>query len=97
MTGRVVGLFDGLFDDAALCPPGDAPIPAAVPALRQLRTRLGGPAGPFVAPAVRLHQLGPELTRGRAAFTSVGTCSGLEPIGDLVELGLLPAQERVPA
>jgi hypothetical protein len=119
MTGRVVGLSDGLFDDAALCPPGDAPMPAAVPALRQLRTRLGGPVGPFVVPAVRLHQLGPELadgdqvpvsliapagdlpgaqlTRARAAFTFVGTCSGLEPIGDLVGLGLLPAQERVPA
>ena len=35
------GLFDGLFDDAALFPPGDAPMAAAVPAHRQLHERLG--------------------------------------------------------
>jgi hypothetical protein len=50
-------LFTGLFDDAALFPPGDAPMAAAVPAHRELRARLGDLVGPFVVPAARLDQL----------------------------------------
>ena len=46
----VTDLFDGLFDDAALFPPGDAPMAAAVPAHRELRERLGRLVGPFVVP-----------------------------------------------
>jgi hypothetical protein len=30
-------------------------------------------------------------------FTSFGTCSVLEPVDDLVALGLLPALDRTPA
>ena len=33
----MTALFDGLFDDAALFPPGNAPMAAAVPAHRRLR------------------------------------------------------------
>jgi hypothetical protein len=51
----VPGLFfSGFFDDAAIFPPGDAPLSAAVPAHRALRSRLGALVGPFVAPASRL-------------------------------------------
>ena len=50
-------LFTGLFDDAALFPPGDAPMAAAVPAHRELRARLGDLVGPFVVPAARLGEL----------------------------------------
>jgi hypothetical protein len=50
-------LFTGLFDDAALFPPGDAPMAAAVPAHRELRARLGDLVGPFVVPAARLDEL----------------------------------------
>jgi hypothetical protein len=35
--------------------------------------------------------------RARAVFTSFGTCSVLEPVDDLVALGLLPAPDRIPA
>ena len=41
----MTALFTGLFDDAALFPPGDAPMAAAVPAHRQLRARLGDLVG----------------------------------------------------
>lgn len=50
-------LFDGLFDDAALFPPGDAPMAAAVPAHRELRSHLGGLVGPFVVPGARIDEL----------------------------------------
>lgn len=50
-------LFDGFFDDVALFPPGGAPMTAAVPAHRQLRSRLGDLVGPFVVPAVRIDEL----------------------------------------
>ena len=43
-------LFDGLFDDAALFPPGDAPMADAVPAHRELRERARALVGPFVVP-----------------------------------------------
>lgn len=61
MTGTAPRLFDGLFDDAALFPPGDAPMATAVPAHRDLRSRLGGLVGPFVVPAARLDQLVGQL------------------------------------
>jgi hypothetical protein len=57
-------LFDGLFDDAALFPPGDAPMAAAVPAHRGLRERLGALVGPFVVPAARLGELVERLGDG---------------------------------
>lgn len=62
MSGPTHGLFSGLFDDAALFPPGDAPMTAAVPAHRELRARLGGLVGPFVVPAARLEELLAELS-----------------------------------
>ncbi|WP_448612022.1 hypothetical protein [Geodermatophilus sp. URMC 60] len=57
MTALSSDLFTGLFDDAALFPPGDAPMAAAVPAHRELRERLGDLVGPFVVPAARLGEL----------------------------------------
>jgi hypothetical protein len=38
-----------------------------------------------------------RAARTRAVFTSFGTCSVLEPVDDLVTLGLLPSPERIPA
>ena len=49
--------FDGLVDDAALFPPGDAPMAASVPAHARLRAELGNLVGPFVVPAGRLDEL----------------------------------------
>jgi len=60
----VRSLFAGLFDDAALFPPGDAPMAAAVPAHRELRARLGELVGPFVVPAARLGELSEHLGDG---------------------------------
>lgn len=57
-------LFTGLFDDAALFPPGDAPMAAAVPAHRELLARLRHLTGPFVVPAARLDELSAALTPG---------------------------------
>jgi hypothetical protein len=54
-------LVTRLFDDAALFPPGDAPMAAAVPAHRELRARLGDLVGPFVVPAARLQELAAHL------------------------------------
>ncbi|SET27242.1 hypothetical protein [Geodermatophilus poikilotrophus] len=61
-------LFAGLFDDAALFPPGDAPMAAAVPAHRELRARLGDLVGPFVVPAARLGELSAHLGDDAAPF-----------------------------
>ena len=60
----MTALFDGMFDDAALFPPGDAPMAAAVPAHHELSTRLGRLVGPFVVPAGRLDELGRYLDAG---------------------------------
>jgi hypothetical protein len=38
-----------------------------------------------------------RAARTRAVFTSFGTCSVLEPVDDLVALGLLPSPERISA
>ncbi|PRY49621.1 hypothetical protein LY71_10565 [Geodermatophilus tzadiensis] len=76
-------LFDGLFDDAALFPPGDAPMAAAVPAHRELRTRLGDLVGPFVVPATRLDELSVHLDVGPAFGISL-----------IVSAGDLPAATR---
>ena len=64
----MTALFTGLFDDAALFPPGDAPMAAAVPAHRELRARLGDLVGPFVVPAARLGELGEHLGDDAAPF-----------------------------
>jgi hypothetical protein len=60
----MTALFDGMFDDAALFPPGDAPMAAAVPAHRELSTRLGRLVGSFVVPTGRLDELGWHLDAG---------------------------------
>jgi len=64
-------LFAGLFDDAALFPPGDAPVVEAVPAHRALRERFGDLLGPFVIPAVRLDELDACLGDGAPFDVSV--------------------------
>ncbi len=64
-------LFDGFFDDAALFPPGDAPMAVAVPAHRDLVVRFGALVGPFVVPASRLAELAGCLDDGDALPVSV--------------------------
>ncbi|MFD2093150.1 hypothetical protein [Blastococcus deserti] len=69
-------LFDGLFDDAALFPPGNASMAAAVPAHRELRERLGRLVGPFVVPAARLDELSAHLDAGPAFEISLIVAAG---------------------
>ena len=57
MSVAVEALCEGWFDDAALFPPGDAPMAAGVPAHAELRDLLGDALGPFVVPATRLDEL----------------------------------------
>ena len=58
----VPALFHGLCDDAALFPPGNAPMPDAVPAhVRHRASAYAALVGPFVAPATRLGELSTEL------------------------------------
>jgi hypothetical protein len=64
MSDHGAGLFDGLFDDAALFPPGDAPMDVAVPAHRRLTCRFDGLVGPFVVPGARLDEFAAELEDG---------------------------------
>jgi hypothetical protein len=69
-------LVTGLFDDAALFPPGDAPMAAAVPAHRRLRARLGDLVGPFVVPAARLGELAEHLGDGEPLGVSLIAAAG---------------------
>jgi hypothetical protein len=74
----VTALFDALFDDAALFPPGAAAMRVAVPAHRLLRRDLGRFTGPFVLPAQRLDEL---IACGGAAL----------PLGLIATAAELPA------
>jgi hypothetical protein len=54
--------FDAFFDDAALFPPGSAPMPDAVRAHLAMRSAWYAPCvGPFVCPVTRLDELAAEL------------------------------------
>jgi hypothetical protein len=72
----VTALFDRLFDDAALFPPGNAPMVDAVPAHRELHRRLGALVGPFVVPAARLDELTQHLGSGPAFGISLIAAPG---------------------
>jgi len=72
----VTVLFSGLFDDAALFPPGDAPMATAVPAHRHLRAQLGDLVGPFVVPAARLGELAEHFGDGEPVGVSVIAAPG---------------------
>jgi hypothetical protein len=75
----MTALFTGLFDDAALFPPGDAPMAVAVPAHRELRARLGALTGPFVVQAARLDELAAHLEDGEPIGVSVIAAAGELP------------------
>jgi hypothetical protein len=99
---HAAALCGGLFDDAALFPPGDAPMAAAVPAHREPSSRLGGLVGPFVVPAARRDEPTAALDDGdRFPVSLIGSAGALPAavgrVDDLVSLGLLPSLERIPA
>ena len=62
-TGQMTVLFDHFFDDAAIFPPGNAPMEIAVRAhLKALDSPLARHVGPFVCSADRLPALGDALS-----------------------------------
>lgn len=92
-------LYAALLDDAALFPPGEAPMGEAVDA--HLRYRIGPQSpltGPFVVPARRLPELGEALrTRpGAVLRVSVTVPEGPEGVGPALEAAAAqPAIEAV--
>jgi hypothetical protein len=65
MVGPIPAMLRGLIDDAALFPPGSAPMEAAVPAHRGYRQSwYEAMIGPLLVPQTRLAELGEHLGRG---------------------------------
>ncbi|WP_371500670.1 hypothetical protein OG871_28680 [Kitasatospora sp. NBC_00374] len=77
----VPALYRGLFDDAALFPPGDLPLPEAVPAHEAHRSAWYAEAvGPFLCGAGRLAELRATTTAPlRVALVLPGGSSQLAP------------------
>lgn len=72
-------LFDGLIDDAAVFPPGNAAMPAAVRAhVRHAGTRYAAIVGRFLCPAARLPECAAQVT-GPDARLGVGVIAGDDP------------------
>jgi fumarylacetoacetase len=93
--------FAGLLDDAAVFPPGNAPLPAALAAHQAHHAAwYAGLAGPFVFPAARLGELGSpvELPRGLSVTgpASVDTIKSAPAGPGLVAVELAPSETPVP-
>ncbi|WP_441249290.1 hypothetical protein [Kitasatospora sp. McL0602] len=88
-TALPLGLFRGLFDDAAVFPPGDLPLPQAVPAhLAHRASRYAEFVGPFLCGAGRLGELAQLAAPGlRVALVLPGGSDQLAPaLGHGLEL-----------
>jgi hypothetical protein len=69
---RRSSLFEAIFDDAAIFPPGNAAMPDAVRThMKHLRSEHGDWVGPFVCSADRLVELDEVLTNGPGASLDV--------------------------
>lgn len=74
-------LFAGLVDDAALFPPGNAPMDVAVRQHRAHRTAPYAPlVGRFLCPASRLAELSDQLTAGETVRVGIIVDTGIEGI-----------------
>jgi hypothetical protein len=81
-------LYTALIDDAALFPPGNAPMPAAVTSHLSHRTAWYAPlVGPFVCPAARLDELAARLDFGSDPLgVTVVVDTGVGGIGPAVDV-----------
>ena len=91
-------LLHGLFDDAALFPPGNAPMPEAVAGKLALESAwYADLVGRFICPAGRADELNAELGRvgaGRPLRVSVTVPDGLDALAEAVRTARsLPAIE----
>jgi len=84
-----------LIDDAALFPPGNAPMPDAVSAHERHRAAWYGPlVGPFLCPASRLDELAARLhTRSEPFGVTVVVDTGVGGVGPAVDV--VAAEERM--
>ena len=74
-------LFRRLVDDAALFPPGNAPMASAVPAhLRRRTQRFATLVGPFLCPASRIAELRSELPGDADLAVGVIVDTGLDTV-----------------
>ncbi|OHV31491.1 hypothetical protein CC117_25945 [Parafrankia colletiae] len=95
-SGSIVSrLLAGLFDDAALFPPGDAPMDAALAAYRSRPAALRTMVGRFVVPAARLGEL--VETLGRAGPRESPDPVALVVTTTVSELPAVVTQLRPPA
>jgi hypothetical protein len=91
-----VSLFAGLLDDAAVFPPGNAPLPAALAAHRDHHAAWYAElVGPFVFPVARLGELDGAVLPGGLSLTVVagGLSTGFAP--DLTAVEAVPAPDEV--
>lgn len=80
-------LFASLFDDAALFPPGNAPMAEAVPAHRRHRTSwYSGFVGPFICADTRLAELPADLSISVVVTGGPGAVERLGPLPNAVAL-----------
>lgn len=80
-TGEPPILFRRLIDDAALFPPGNAPMETAVPAHLALRAGpLDGLVGPFLCPASRVPELVTVLPADRTLEIGLIVDTGLDSV-----------------
>jgi hypothetical protein len=95
-TETVPTLFRHLIDDAALFPPGNAPMQAAVPAHLALRT---GPfaelVGPFLCPASRIAQLTAALPEDRSLDIGLIVDAGLDSLAEATAAAQADARLRM--
>jgi hypothetical protein len=78
MTGAIPAMLRGLIDDAALFPPGNAPLEAAVPAHRGYRQSWFAPlVGPLLVPQTRLGDLEPGRGELRIGVIADGDLEAL--------------------
>ncbi len=83
MTGSAVpvALFAALFDDAALFPPGNAPMSAAIPGHRRHRTSWYADfVGPFVCADTRLAEVPADVAVSVVVTGGAAAIAGLGPL-----------------
>ncbi|SCX56887.1 hypothetical protein SAMN03159343_3527 [Klenkia marina] len=91
--------FAGFLDDAAVFPPGDAPMAVAVPAHARLVAELGDLVGPFVVPTARLDELAHVLQDDGLGDDGLGDggLGGGRLGGGRLAVSVIAAQPDVPA
>jgi hypothetical protein len=90
-----VTLFAGLLDDAAVFPPGNAPLPAALAGHREHRAAWYAPlVGSFVFPAARVTELGDARFPGGLSLTAPAGAAFSCP-ADLAAVEVVPAADGV--